>query len=68
MYPYEIQHRRGEPLEIRGDYKVDLVFELYIIKSIFELIMYSSPTIKMKEPLTISFNMLQYYGNNLPLS
>ena len=40
MYPYEIQHRRGEPLEIRGDYKVDLVFELYIIKSIFELIMY----------------------------
>ena len=41
MYPYELQHRRGEPLENRGDYKVDLMFELYIIKSIFELIMYS---------------------------
>ena len=68
MYPYEIQHRRGELLEIRGDTNISL--SILVVKHGIYIWTYNVMrlNIKMKEPLTISFDMLQYYGNNLPLS
>ena len=68
MYPYEMQHRRGEPLKTRGDTNISL--SILVVKHRIYIWTYNVMrlNIKMNEPLTISFDMLQYYGNNLPLS